>query len=393
MMQGNLLKWRRILAFFAGPAEGFPRVLVLLSLLLMPTFVLAIDAKSVPSVSKELKALSAKIQKLNKQKLEQEGEVGALQLQLRDLEKRIARNQKTLKSLDGDIKRSSRTLAKLNKEISREKTAEKTASAELTKTLQYIYKTSFEKKGQHLLQPSLANDYLLNLHLLKYAQDAQARHLETVSHTLADLKSLESRAKSELATKESLKQKSIAAKQDLNKAKKQRSQTVAKLNQSLRSSQKQLENLDANRRQLTELLERLRFAADNPELLAEGESDFASLQGRLSWPVKGKVTKTGQAPGVTIYAPEGRKVRAISQGRVVFSDWMRGFGLLIIIDHGNGFMSLYGHNQALFKQLGDWVEAGTAISTIGASGGREQAGLYFEIRREAKPLDPRSWCS
>jgi len=255
------------------------------------------------------------------------------------------------------------------------------------------HKSSFLRSGKEQLEPTEADRYLLHLTFLRYVKTAQAQEVQGSTQQLEKLNDLENSARIELEKLETLRAESLKAKKSLSQTKKDRSKTIAKLNKSLHSSQKQLENLDANRRQLTELLERLRFAADNPELLAEGETDFESLQGRLSWPVKGKVTKTALAPGVTIFAPEGRKVRAISQGRVVFSDWMRGFGLLVIIDHGNGYMSLYGHNQSLFKQLGDWVEAGAAISTIGESGGKSQAGLYFEIRREAKPLDPRTWCS
>lgn len=393
MRWDNLLNYLGFLIQKKKPAEGFPRVLALISLIFLPLSALGIDPKTVPSVSNELKALSTKIQELNKRKLEQEGEVGALQLQLRDMEKRIAQNQKKLKSLKREIKQSKGNVVRLNKEVDAQQSKQAVASEELAQMLKQQFKTGFVKPNQQLLQPSAAEKYLLNLKLLDYARSAQAEQVRMSGRMLESLKSLEEKAHSELAKLERLEAKSAQTQRDLKQTKNDRSRTISKLDKSLHSSQKELENLDANRRQLTELLERLRFAANNPELLAQGETDFASLRGKLNWPVNGKVIKTSQAPGVTIYAPEGRKVRAISQGRVVFSDWMRGFGLLVIIDHGNGYMSLYGHNQSLFKQLGDWVEAGAAIATIGASGGHAEAGLYFEIRQEAKPLDPRSWCS
>jgi septal ring factor EnvC (AmiA/AmiB activator) len=96
--------------------------------------------------------------------------------------------------------------------------------------------------------------------------------------------------------------------------------------------------------------------------------------------------------GVVIAAQTGSKVRAISQGRVAFADWFRGFGLLLIIDHGNGYMSLYGQNDSLYKEPGDWVQANEVVATVGASGGQKQSGLYFEIRRKGKPMDPTLWC-
>jgi septal ring factor EnvC (AmiA/AmiB activator) len=95
---------------------------------------------------------------------------------------------------------------------------------------------------------------------------------------------------------------------------------------------------------------------------------------------------------VLIEAPGGSEVRAVSHGRVAFADWLRGFGLLIIVDHGDDYMTLYGHNQSLFRTVGDWVEAGEVIAGVGDSGGRDRPGLYFELRHRGQPLDPAQWC-
>jgi murein hydrolase activator len=95
---------------------------------------------------------------------------------------------------------------------------------------------------------------------------------------------------------------------------------------------------------------------------------------------------------VLIGAPEGREVKAIHQGRVVFSEYMRGQGMLIIIDHGDNYLSLYAHNQVLYKETGDWVADGEVIARVGASGGQSKPSLYFEIRHAGKPLDPSHWC-
>jgi septal ring factor EnvC (AmiA/AmiB activator) len=96
--------------------------------------------------------------------------------------------------------------------------------------------------------------------------------------------------------------------------------------------------------------------------------------------------------GVLISAPEGQEVRAVHHGRVAFADWLRGFGLLLIIDHGDGYMTLYGHNQSLFKETGEWVEAGEPVALVGTSGGRARAGVYFGIRHQGRPVDPGAWC-
>jgi len=129
---------------------------------------------------------------------------------------------------------------------------------------------------------------------------------------------------------------------------------------------------------------------------------FSSARGKLPWPVNGRLlarfgdTRGGDArakwDGVMISASAGTQVRAVHGGRVVFADWLRGAGLLVILDHGNGYLSLYGHNQSLLKSAGDIVKAGEAISTVGDSGGQDSAGLYFAIRQQGQPTDPAQWC-
>jgi septal ring factor EnvC (AmiA/AmiB activator) len=128
---------------------------------------------------------------------------------------------------------------------------------------------------------------------------------------------------------------------------------------------------------------------------------ISGLKGDLSWPVQGRLsTRFGTQrasggltwDGVVISAGEGSEVRSLYYGRVAFADWLRGFGLLIILDHGDGYMSLYGFNQALLKETGEWVERGETIALVGDSGGRNFPSLYFGIRHRGRPLDPRQWC-
>ena len=129
---------------------------------------------------------------------------------------------------------------------------------------------------------------------------------------------------------------------------------------------------------------------------------FSAARGKLPWPVNGRLlARFGDArgsdarakwDGVMIGASPGTQVRAVHGGRVVFADWLRGAGLLVILDHGNGYLSLYGHNQSLLKSAGDIVKAGDAISTVGDSGGQDSAGLYFAIRQQGRPTDPSQWC-
>ena len=145
-----------------------------------------------------------------------------------------------------------------------------------------------------------------------------------------------------------------------------------------------------------------RITASIADLPTPGDTTpFVREKGKLLLPVSGRITdrfgtsrNNGKLRwnGIFIAAPRGAPVRAIHYGRVVFSDWLRGFGLLLIIDHGDGYMSLYGHNQVLYTEVGDWVTAGEIVATVGDTGGQNRAGLYFEIRYKGKPTNPQLWC-
>ena len=127
---------------------------------------------------------------------------------------------------------------------------------------------------------------------------------------------------------------------------------------------------------------------------------FASLKGDLNLPVRGELVSRFGSPrsgknitwkGLFIRSPNGKAVKAIASGRIVFADWFRGFGNLMIIDHGNSYMSLYGNNEAIYKQVGEVIRSGDTIATVGSSGGNLDSGLYFELRYKGKPFDPLSW--
>ena len=132
---------------------------------------------------------------------------------------------------------------------------------------------------------------------------------------------------------------------------------------------------------------------------SEPKIDFSTLKGNLPWPVSGKLTQKFGSPrtegswdGVLIDASEGMEIKAVTRGKVVYAEWLRGYGLLTIIDHGQGYMTLYAFNQSLYKRMGDSVKAGDVIASVGQSGGRSQAGLYFGIRQKGVPINPLEWC-
>ncbi len=184
----------------------------------------------------------------------------------------------------------------------------------------------------------------------------------------------------------------------MHQAKQSRSNLVAKLDADIKGKARSLQQLQEDAESLQKLLVEIQQQKQLKQ--QQRKKKFASLKGRLPWPASGYLSKSfGSAKtggvswdGVFITAPEGREVRAIHHGRVAYSDWLRGYGLLMIIDHGDGFMTLYGHNQSLFKEVDEWIDAGEPIALMGNSGGQKYSGLYFSIRKDGKPTNPKKWC-
>ena len=191
-------------------------------------------------------------------------------------------------------------------------------------------------------------------------------------------------------------------KRTLQKQRLKRNQLLVQLNEKIENQEQTLTGLESSRNRIEGLLHSLgELLADIPAAPGENKP-FKQQQRLLPWPVQGKfLARYGQSRnkgdlkwnGVLISSTYGIPVRTISHGRVAFADWLQGYGFIIIIDHGEGYMSLYGHNESLFKQAGDWVAAGEVVATTGDSGGQPEPGLYFEIRARGKPVDPFLWCT
>ena len=179
-----------------------------------------------------------------------------------------------------------------------------------------------------------------------------------------------------------------------------RKKTLAKLNQTIASESERIAALQEDEKPLREAIEAARIAAQRAAEAAQISLDgLAKLKGKLSAPVEGRVRKLfgnrrqGQVrwKGIIIDGEEGDAVKSIASGKVLYADWLRGFGLVAIVDHGEGYMSVYGHNQALLKQAGDDVRRGENLALVGRSGGQASPNLYFEIRHKGKALNPTAW--
>jgi septal ring factor EnvC (AmiA/AmiB activator) len=186
--------------------------------------------------------------------------------------------------------------------------------------------------------------------------------------------------------------------ESLEAARSRRRTAITTLDEALERSGKALDTLRADEQRLTDLVEEL------TEILAEfpvnGDQPFAELRGKLGWPVAGRIAGDYGAPrnggplqwnGVLLDANAGAPVRAIYRGRVAFAKWLPNMGLLLILDHGDGYLSLYGYNEVLLKAEGEWIESGEVVAQVGDSGGRNGPALYFELRHDGKPIDPHQW--
>lgn len=233
-----------------------------------------------------------------------------------------------------------------------------------------------------------------------YLNRARAERIAALLETFTQLQAVRQDIETETARLEAMRGEQQTQKAELERSQATRRTVLAELQKEMSDKEQRLQGLLRDEKELERLVAALAQVMADVTIDSGERRPFAQLKGKLSWPVKGRLVERFGAErmgklrwqGVMIGAAEGQPVRAVSHGRVAFADWLRGYGYLLILDHGGGYMSLYGHNQSLAKEVGDWVEAGEVIAAVGASGGSERSALYFEIRRNGQPTDPVRWC-
>ncbi len=228
---------------------------------------------------------------------------------------------------------------------------------------------------------------------LGYGRALQRAHLRRIGEFAASLKRLGELAAEQqaaLAALEDVRARADQIETELLAAVAERERLLDAVRLELSTQRQQAGELERDERRLVRLLEQLRdIFADLPKVL-DGAQPFRSQRGRLPWPADGTVSATDQG-GLLIAAEAGAPVRAVAHGRVAFADWLKGYGLLLIIDHGDGYMTLYGHNESVLKAEGAWVQGGDTIARVGRSGGEAQAGLYFGVRERGRSIEARPW--
>jgi len=380
-----------------SPLRKLLLMLLVAGLVIGPFAIAADKATS----EKQLKSVLRKIDKLKqaidvkedsksqyiKQLKTIEGDIGRLGQKIRALGKEIGSKKSELKSLRATRLEHQRQLSRENEYLAEQ------VYAAFTLGRQEKVKLLFSQQDPQTLQRNLVYyQYFSNarVDLINAVQGNIDKIIETeqlIQQARLDLE------KNQQALNEQKKQLN----QDLGK----RKTIISSLDKQLKKQGGSLSRLEDEATQLQNLIKSIeKLFIDAPESKISRKS-FAKLKGKLAWPLKGKLRKLfGRTKpesdlrwqGIKIEATNGSHVMAVSHGRVAFADWLRGLGNLIIIDHGNSYLSLYGHNESLFKTAGEWVEAGDVISSVGSSGGEQKAGLYFEIRKKGKPQNPTRWC-
>jgi septal ring factor EnvC (AmiA/AmiB activator) len=332
---------------------------------------------------------------------------------LADIEKRYGDTAASLKTLQAQIAQKRQSLDKIGQEMRVYQSEIDKLSKELAGQIRSAYAMGQKDKLKLMLNqqdPALSSrmmvyyDYLNKVRLSRLADmDASVQHLDQLDK--------QKRVETELLEQNLEQKKSEQA--ALDEARKQRNELLAQINKDFSSNEQQLSQLQESENRLKSLMTSLSLTEEELAVDAEPanelststenslelKSDFSALKGKLPWPVKGRLAqKFGSSQsedirdGVLIDANEGTEIQAVTRGKVVYAEWLRGYGLLIILDHGQGYMTLYAFNQSLYKKTGESVEAGDIIASVGQSGGRTQSGLYFGIRKKGVPVDPLEWC-
>lgn len=234
----------------------------------------------------------------------------------------------------------------------------------------------------------------------QYFGRARAAQIATIDSHLREIATLDAGLAEEESRLTALEQQRKGELSKLTAARERRGRALTVLDAESRTRAKELQRLEEQKGGLEKLVRELRRALERIEKFPTDSKDaFAKLRGKLAWPAAGRLSATfGQTraggvkwDGVLVTAEQGAPVRAVYHGRVVYADWLSGLGLLVIVDHGDGYLSLYGHNERLYKEVGERVTAGDTIASVGDSGGRSTPALYFEIRKAGRPVDPRPW--
>lgn len=401
-----------------------------LAFALLASLATAAFADERAQTQKQLEAARADVAELKKllEKLQQEK--SDVQRALRRTETEMGSLEQQVKSLEGELGKTEEELQRLDQEKKKLQQSRLEQQRLIALQARAAYQSGQQEPLRLLLNQQQPEHFSRTLTYYDYLGKARLEQLSTFNETLRQLANVETDIAHQQAQLQQQKGTLESRREALASVRKERQEALARLNREYGAGDRKLKAREQEQIELGRVLrtieetlarqareaERARLAAlqaqtpraagsQGPAVSREGgpaSGPFAQAKGKLPWPVNGRLVARYGSPrdgdarakwdGVLIGASAGSQVHAVHAGRVVFADWLRGAGLLVILDHGNGYLSLYGHNQNLLKAAGDLVEAGEAIATVGSSGGQSTPALYFAIRQQGRPSDPAQWC-
>jgi len=389
-------------------------------------------AKKIDAAKEDLSDLHEKIDALKKElDQNQEAHKDAAD-SLKESETAISAANRKLREITQKQNQNKNALSTLKKQSLTINERLNQQQKQLSALLKQQYMRGNQSYTQLILQDKNPSEIARDVKYFSYIAKEHATLIDDMQTSLNKVKDLNNQTAAALQKVAELKAKQEAEKKELEAQKKEKAKVVKSLSKQISAQRSEIKKLSRDEKNLSQLVERLAKIVpkkkpkptkkplkknntkpddDEPQnqTIAKNEQtptnaysgiSFATLKGKLNLPVRGELTNrfggsrqdTGISwKGLFIRAAEGTDVKSVAGGRVIFADWMRGFGNLIIIDHGDGYMSLYGNNQAVFKRVGDDVDGGDSIAAVGNSGGNESNGLYYELRRQSKPFDPLIW--
>ncbi len=317
---------------------------------------------------------------------------------LQKAEVQISEKRVRLKELERQKQFSERRKAELEDKLQVRQSELDEESGQLAAQVRAAYTSGSQERIKLLLNqqdPATAGRMMV---YYQFLSDYRGDNIEKVKGIIDELATLHQKAADEDNRLAGLARAKYAELMELNKGQERRQELLVALKSKMQQEGNEIEHLAAEEKDLARLIAELTsILSDYP---IRSEEPFSALKGQLTWPIAGRLLHDFGQPrasghlkwnGVVLAAPRGREVRAVYHGRVVFADWLAGMGLLVIVDHGEGFMTLYGYNETTLKSAGEWVAPGDVIATVGNSGGQQQASLYFEIRQGTRPINPRTW--
>jgi septal ring factor EnvC (AmiA/AmiB activator) len=409
---------------------NFRPFLVLLAL----SWPLCAGANQADRKQSELDALKQRLQTLQQDFRNTQAHRKEAVDELRESERAISSAVRQMRQLDGERQRAQSELRTLTQQTEATEERIEQQQSHLAQALKGAYQRGQGDPLKLILNGGDPNQAARDLRYLAHLSRAQHAMIDTLRADLAQLAALQQQTAQKSDELAKLQAAREAEQKKLLADKQAREQVLQKLSAQIQQQQRQISNLKRDERSLTQLVERLnrlmaqqaareaaarkaqqkraaakdatggprRPVAVNTDTPVAFRSDqpFSRLKGALRLPVAGELMNHFGAPregggvswkGLFIRAAQGTAVKAIAAGQVVFSEWLRGFGNLIIVDHGEGYMSLYSNNESLYKQVGERVQPGDPIAAVGNSGGQPDPGLYFEMRHQSRPVNPLLW--